>query len=152
MSSTQSSTAATEKVEDDHKAKWYPWHGNEGPSSSHHGNDQTAGVDPSIWTKFRSTHEKGGCVSAESDYFYHLLREQRLEYESKYLSLKNELISTRGELLTLRETVSTLRGEMNKLRPLIDERKRNSLLRKREPFPFTPEHTKQLTEPSNSTH
>jgi hypothetical protein len=130
MSSAQSSNVAIEKVEDDHKAKWYPWHGTEGPLS-HHGNNQVIGAE----------------------YFHNAMERQRLEYESKHLSLKNELISTRGELLTLREVVSTMRGEMSKLRPLIDERKRNSLLRKREPFPFTPEHTKQANDsPSTSAH
>jgi hypothetical protein len=116
MTSAQSSAATPNKPEDEHLAKWYPWHDAHGPLH----------------------HPNGQLPNAET--LYNLIREQRLEYESKYLTLKNELISVRSEVLTLREAVLTLRGEV-KTRSVSDERKRNALIRKHTPFPFVAEHT-----------
>lgn len=126
MSSTQSTSSAQERLNDDHKAEWYPWGNAHGPL--HVLNNQPL----------------------TSEYFHNLLREQELKYESKHLETKNELISLRAEVLKLRETVFSLRSEMSKIRPIIDERKRNSLIRKREPFPFTAEHTKQNDATTNT--
>ena len=71
-----------------------------------------------------------------------LLREQRLEYETKLLSMRQELMSVRQEMLGLKESMLRLTEDYNKVRPLIDERKRNALLRKHQPFPWVPEHSR----------
>lgn len=71
-----------------------------------------------------------------------LLQEQKLEYENKLLGLRQELMSVRTDMLGLKETILKLTDDYNKVRPLVDERRRNALLRKHQPFPFVPEHTR----------
>lgn len=78
--------------------------------------------------------------SIDPETVYNILREQRMDYESKFIGMKNELISVRNEFLLLKEEYLKLRDECGKIR-LNDERQRNLLLRRHISFPFIPEYT-----------
>jgi hypothetical protein len=70
-----------------------------------------------------------------------LLMIQKLDYETKLLGVRNEIIDLRHEVLSMKEAMLKLTDDYTKIKPIIDERKKNQLLRKHVPFAFVPEQT-----------
>ena len=70
------------------------------------------------------------------------LANQRLEYENKMLNMRNEVIVLRHEVLSIKEAMLKLSEDYVKLKPILDERKKNQLLRRHIPFTFVPESLK----------
>lgn len=72
------------------------------------------------------------------------LREQKIEFEEKLVNVRQEVVKLHQEVLALKELLLKVTEDHSKIRPILDDRKRNALLRRHQPFPFTPEHTRML--------
>ena len=70
------------------------------------------------------------------------LREQKVEFEEKLVNVRQETVKLHQEVLALRELLLKVTEDHNKIKPILDDRKRNALLRSHQPFPFIPEHTR----------
>jgi len=64
------------------------------------------------------------------------VNEQKSELENKLLTARNEIITLRHEILGLKGKFFQLTEEFHTYKPVIDERKRNQLIRRNVPFAF----------------
>ncbi len=67
-------------------------------------------------------------------------QQYKMEVSNSLLNIRNEIMNIRNEVLSLRQTCLTFTENFNKLKPIIDERKKNNLIRQHQPFSFIPEH------------
>lgn len=119
MSSSSSDNSSPTGASGGHiESLWYPWHVGSDGTALGLGHQQHLLVEDLVRT---------------------LLREYKIEHAGEILSLRNEIINLKNEILTLKETNLKLNEEYGKIRPLVDERKRNLLLRRHIPFGFVPE-------------
>jgi len=70
------------------------------------------------------------------------LREQKVEFDEKMVNVRQEIVKLHQEILGLKELLLKVVEDHNKIKPILDDRKRNALLRRHQPFPFVPEHTR----------
>lgn len=78
-----------------------------------------------------------------------VMRQQKLEFEEKLIGVKQEVVKLHQELLAMKELLLKVVEDHGKIRPIIDDRKRNALLRRHQPFPFIPEHTRGTASQEN---
>lgn len=88
------------------------------------------------------------------DFVNRAIQSQRIQFENKMLDIRNENILLRHEILSLKETIIKLEdnyGKLKQLKPVLDERKKNELIRRHISFPFIPDArsltTSRSTEP-----
>jgi hypothetical protein len=74
------------------------------------------------------------------------LREQKVEFEEKLINVRQEIVKLHQEVLGLKELLMKVVEDQNKIRPILDDRKRNELLRRHRPFPFIAEHSAQTSD------
>lgn len=96
---------------------------------------------------------------SEAHWFHHLpnstenlnlsLREQKVEFEEKLVNVRQEIVKLHQEILGLKELLLKVVEDHGKIRPILDDRKRNALLRRHQPFPFVPDHTRNANSQEN---
>lgn len=72
------------------------------------------------------------------------LRKQRVDFEEKLINVRQEVVKLHQEVLAMKELLLKVTEDHSRIRPILDDRKRNALLRRHQPFPFTAEHTHAL--------
>ena len=103
--------------------------------------DKEAKEAETRWYPWDSSNSRPVSRQEMEDFVHKVLAEQKMEYENKLFSSRNEIFLLRHEILGLKERMLTLSEDYIKLKPIIDERKKNRLLRTKIPFTFVPEKT-----------
>ena len=103
-------------------------------------------LDNSLWYPWNDNEKQSITKSQIKEIIDRVIHEQKVGYETMIIKMRNEIIELRNEVLSLKGSQLKLTEDYLKIKPIIDERKRNQLLRMNIPFGFIPDK-----EPKSST-